>query len=36
MLLGKDADMEADWAKGVFKDNFSGKMGSPDDHLVYL
>ncbi len=36
MLLGKDADMEADWAKGVFKDNFQGKWAALDDHLVYL
>ena len=36
MLLGKDADMEADWAKGVFKDNFQGRWAALDDHLVYL
>ena len=36
MLLGKDADMEADWEKGVFKDNFQGKWAALDDHLVYL
>lgn len=36
MLLGKDADMEADWATGVFKDNFQGKWAALDDHLVYL
>ena len=36
MLLGKDADMEADWAEGVFKDNFQGKWAALDDHLVFL
>ena len=36
MLLGKDADMEADWEKGVFKDNFQGRWAALDDHLVYL
>lgn len=36
MLLGKDADMEADWAKGVFKDNFQGRWAALDEHLVYL
>lgn len=36
MLLGKDSDMEADWASGVFKDNFQGKWAALDEHLVYL
>ena len=36
MLLGKNSDMEADWAEGVFKDNFQGKWAALDDHLVYL
>ena len=36
MLLGKDADMEADWSQGVFKDNFQGRWAALDDHLVYL
>lgn len=36
MLLGKDADMEADWEQGVFKDNFQGTWAALDDHLVYL
>lgn len=36
MLLGKDADMEADWDQGVFKDNFQGRWAALDDHLVYL
>lgn len=36
LLLGKDADMEADWEAGVFQDNFRGVWGALDDHLVYL
>lgn len=36
MLLGKDADMEADWTAGVFKDNFQGRWAALDDHLVFL
>ena len=36
MLLGKDSNMEADWEKGVFTDNFQGVWASLDDHLVYM
>ena len=36
LLLGKDADMESDWEKGVFQDNFRGVWGALDGHLVYL
>ncbi len=36
LLLGKDADMEADWEKGVFQDNFRGVWAALDDHLVYM
>lgn len=36
LLLGKDADMEANWETGVFKDNFQGKWAALDGHLVYM
>lgn len=36
LLLGKDADMEANWNTGVFKDNFQGKWAALDGHLVYM
>lgn len=36
MLLGKDADMKADWEKGTFRDNFRGVWAALDDHLVYM
>ncbi len=36
LLLGKDADMEADWEKGIFRDNFRGVWAALDGHLVYL
>ncbi len=36
VYLGSDNDIDADWEKGVFKDNFRGVWGSIDDHLVYM
>ena len=36
MLLGKDADMKADWEKGTFRDNFRGVWAALDGHLVYM
>lgn len=36
VLLGKDADMEADWENGVFKDNFQGRWAALNEHLVYM
>ncbi len=36
LLLGKDANMEADWDKGIFRDNFQGVWAALDEHLVYL
>ena len=36
LLLGKDADMDADWERGVFKDNFRGVWAALDGHLVYM
>ena len=34
--LGSDADMEADWENGVFKDNFRNVWPALNGHLVYL
>lgn len=36
MLLGVDNDINADWDKGVFTDNFRGVWGAIDDVMVYL
>ena len=36
VYLGSDNDINADWEKGVFKDNFRGVWGAIDDHLVYM
>lgn len=36
MLLGTDNDMDADWEKGEFYDNFRGVWGSIDGELVYM
>ena len=36
LLLGKDADMKADWETGVFRDNFRGVWPTLDGHLVYM
>lgn len=36
IFLGQDNDIDADWDKGVFKDNFRGVWGSIDDCLVYM
>ena len=36
LLLGTDNDMTADWENGVFYDNFRGKWGAIDGHLVYM
>lgn len=36
LLLGKDADIQADWDAGVFRDNFRGVWAALDGHLVYL
>ncbi|MCL2003157.1 MAG: clostripain-related cysteine peptidase [Oscillospiraceae bacterium] len=36
LMLGRDNDLDADWAAGVFMDNFRGVWGSIDGHLVYM
>jgi len=36
IFLGSDSDVDCDWEKGVFKDNFRGVWGAIDDHLVYM
>ena len=36
LYLGSDADIDADWEKGVFKDNFQGKWPMLDSHPVYI
>lgn len=34
--FGLDNDLEADWASGIFRDNFRGLWGGIDGHLVYM
>lgn len=34
--LGTDNDINADWEKGIFYDNFRGVWGAIDEHLVYM
>lgn len=36
LYLGSDANINADWEKGVFKDNFQGKWPMLDGHPVYV
>jgi hypothetical protein len=36
LYLGSDADIDADWEKGIFKDNFQGKWPMLDGHPVYI
>ena len=36
LVLGNDANVIADWDKGVFKDNFDGTWPCIDGHLVYM
>ena len=36
VLLGRDNDIDADWEKGIFMDNFRGVWGSIDDTLCYM
>ena len=36
VLLGRDNDLDADWEKGVFMDNFRGVWGSIDGVLCYM
>jgi hypothetical protein len=36
LFLGRDNDIDSDWDKGVFKDNFRGVWGAIDDYLVYM
>lgn len=36
LMLGTDNDINADWEKGVFSDNFRGVWGSIDGNLVYM
>ena len=36
LFLGSDADINADWETGVFKDNFRGVWPTLDGHLVYV
>lgn len=36
LYLGSDADIDADWEKGIFKDNFRGVWPMLDGHPVYV
>jgi len=36
ILLGRDNDIDGDWEKGVFKDNFRDVWGAIEGHLVYM
>ena len=36
LYLGSDGDIDADWDKGVFKDNFQGTWPMLDGHPVYV
>ena len=36
LYLGSDANINADWEKGVFKDNFQGNWPMLDGHPVYV
>ena len=36
VYLGSDADIDADWDKGVFKDNFQGKWPMLDGHPLFI
>ena len=36
VFLGKDNDLECDWEKGVFQDNFRGVWGSINDRECYM
>ena len=36
IFLGEDNDLNSDWKKGIFKDNFRGVWGSIDGCLVYM
>ena len=36
LYLGSDADINADWEKGIFKDNFQGNWPMLDGHPVYI
>ena len=36
LYLGSDADVDADWEKGLFKDNFRGVWPMLDGHPVYV
>ncbi len=36
VYLGSDGNVEADWGKGVFKDNFQGTWPMLDGHPIYI
>lgn len=36
LYLGSDADINADWERGIFKDNFQGTWPMLDGHPVYV
>ena len=36
LYLGSDANINADWEKGIFKDNFQGKWPMLDGHPIYI
>ena len=36
LYMGSDANVVADWDKGIFKDNFTGLWPCLDGHLVYM
>ena len=36
IYMGTDNDLEGDWDKGIFRDNFHGTWGALDHHYVYM
>lgn len=36
LALGSDNNLQADWERGVFTDNFQNTWGAINDHLVYM
>ncbi|MBQ7477063.1 MAG: clostripain [Selenomonadaceae bacterium] len=36
VFLGRDANVDADWDKGIFKDNFQATWAALDGHFVYM
>ena len=36
VVLGRDANVDADWDKGIFKDNFQATWAALDGHFVFM